>query len=159
MPHPVKYYSIIFGNRATEDVFCVHVFPQAREHRETQIPSQAREQSEAVQQEGHEAAAQQRVLDAGVRSEHPRGARLGGTPHLLQSQAVQKVEGRVFGMAGTASLPKDPFCQGPCSVLVLCSTSQQLFPTLLPPPALFFAAPQVSPPRLMPFQAFLHLPC
>lgn len=43
-------------------------------------------------------------------------------------------------MAGTASLPKDPFCQGPCSVLVLCSTSQQLFPTLLPPPALFFAA-------------------
>lgn len=52
VPHPVKYYSIIFGNRATEDVLCVHVFPQAREHRETQIPSQAREQSEAVQQEG-----------------------------------------------------------------------------------------------------------
>ena len=42
----------------------------------------------------------------------------------------------MLGMAGTAPLPKDPFCQGPCSVPVLFSTFQQLFPTLLPPPAL-----------------------
>lgn len=41
-----------------------------------------------------------------------------------------------MGMVGTASLPKDPFCQGPCSILGLFSTFQQLFPTLLPPPAL-----------------------
>lgn len=67
MPHPVKYYSIIFGNRAAEDVFCVHVFPQAREHRETEISSQAREQCEAVKHvkhEGHKAAGQ-RVWNVG----------------------------------------------------------------------------------------------
>lgn len=62
MPHPVKYYSIIFGNRAAEDVFCGHVFPQAREQRETEIPSQARE---AVKQEGHKAVGQQRVWNVG----------------------------------------------------------------------------------------------
>lgn len=124
MPHPVKYYSIIFGNRATEVVFCVPVFPQAREHRETQTSSHSREQHEAVKQEAAKSAGYW------VRSENPRAARLGGTPHLLQSQAVQKVRGWVFGMTGTASLPKDPVCQ---RVLLPCTL-------LCPHPFLYFPA-------------------
>lgn len=39
VPHPVKYHSTIFEDRATEGVFCDQVFPQVRGHQETQIPS------------------------------------------------------------------------------------------------------------------------
>ena len=69
LSHPVKYYSITFKGRTTEDVACVHVFPQGREHGETQPPSTGQRARGGCKTGGHEAARQQSVWDAGERSE------------------------------------------------------------------------------------------
>lgn len=86
-------------------MFSVSMFSHRTEDVEKhKSPQQASKQWEAAKQEGHEAARQESVRDAGVRPEHPRAVRLGKTPHLLQSQAVQK-----GGMdVGDSISPKGP---------------------------------------------------